>query len=118
MEDGMIKQNESTMTAVVLGLTIICGNFLLWTLYVVTAWRWFVVPLGAPALAYAHAAGLTGFVYLMTNNIHPLETLTMKTMRRDHPTLSEAWLGVLLGLGTAFGIGAAFLFSWMWHSMM
>ena len=41
-----------------IGFVLAFGAILLDGLYFLNAWTWFVVPLGIPAIGYAHALGL------------------------------------------------------------
>lgn len=67
---------------------------------VVTLWRWFVVPLGAPSVSFWHAAGLAALV----NYLIPLPKADGEPVTRE-AMVEGAWRFLLKPL-IAVGLGA------------
>lgn len=79
------------------GLTLLNG-FVWWML-----WRWFVVPLGAPSIAYWHAFGLSLF------------TAWMRIYSSDGNTeeLKRGWERSAVLAGKAIGMGLVLFIAWL-----
>ena len=57
-----------------IGFVLAFGAILLDGLYFLNAWTWFVVPLGIPAIGYAHALGLQMLLGTMHASSKKIET--------------------------------------------
>jgi len=90
----------------ILGLGLTIPLYMLCGFVLADLWLWFVVPLGVVAIGKAHACGLIGLIYLMTNiGKHRYEPADMDNHGLTYRMIVLS-LCISLGLLIVWGLGA------------